>query len=378
MSYKFNPFTGELDYYESGGGGGGAVDSVNGETGDVVLTQDNIGDGTTYKQYSATEKTKLAGIASGATANSSDATLLNRANHTGTQLASTVSNFAAAVSANTDVAANTAARHSALTISTNTASALSLAGQALSIADVFVQNAGDTMTGQLIISAGGLTVDGATVFNNTEAATSDFQIKGDTDTNLFFVDVSTNRIGFGTATPAEKLQVIGNFQVDDSATSTKGYRFRTSGSNLDLDAAGTDLFLSVYSGAGFTGTQRQYIAFGAEFEFEKHLKKVIFNNNSFQDGMVWDPASGLVVNEQGNSFDTRIEGDTDQNLLFVDASADFVGIGTNAPNNKLDVAGTVQMDGLRIDQAPTAATPTPTHTFTISLNGTTYRVPCVV
>ena len=47
-------------------GGGGAVDSVNWETGVVVLDQDDIGDGATYKQYSATEKTKLAGIETGA------------------------------------------------------------------------------------------------------------------------------------------------------------------------------------------------------------------------------------------------------------------------------------------------------------------------
>jgi hypothetical protein len=39
---------------------------------------------------SGTDKTKLDGIATGATANSSDATLLNRANHTGTQAASTI------------------------------------------------------------------------------------------------------------------------------------------------------------------------------------------------------------------------------------------------------------------------------------------------
>lgn len=44
------------------GGGGGAVDSVNGQTGTVVLTQDNIADGTTYKQYSEAEKTKLSNI----------------------------------------------------------------------------------------------------------------------------------------------------------------------------------------------------------------------------------------------------------------------------------------------------------------------------
>ena len=46
----------------------GDVDSVNGETGIVVLTQDDIDDGTTYKQYSQTEKTKLAGIEASAAA----------------------------------------------------------------------------------------------------------------------------------------------------------------------------------------------------------------------------------------------------------------------------------------------------------------------
>ena len=72
------------------------VTSVNTFTGAVTLTQDNVGDGTTYKQYSATEKTKLAGVATGATANDTDANLKARANHTGTQLASTISDFTTA------------------------------------------------------------------------------------------------------------------------------------------------------------------------------------------------------------------------------------------------------------------------------------------
>lgn len=58
--------TNELDLYgippTVSGGGGGAVDSVNGQTAVVVLDQDDVLDGTTYKQYSQTEKTKLAGI----------------------------------------------------------------------------------------------------------------------------------------------------------------------------------------------------------------------------------------------------------------------------------------------------------------------------
>lgn len=83
----------------------------------VTLNQDDIGDGTTYKQYSSTEKTKLSGIATGATANDTDANLKNRANHTGTQIASTISDFDTEVSNNTDVSANTSARHTHSNIS---------------------------------------------------------------------------------------------------------------------------------------------------------------------------------------------------------------------------------------------------------------------
>jgi hypothetical protein len=46
---------------------------------------------------SAPDKTKLDGVATGATANSADAVLLARANHTGTQSATTISDFAEAV-----------------------------------------------------------------------------------------------------------------------------------------------------------------------------------------------------------------------------------------------------------------------------------------
>jgi hypothetical protein len=54
---------------------------------------------------------------------------------------------------------------------------------------------------------------------------------------------------------------------------------------------------------------------------------------------------GAVFNENGANVDFRVEGDTDANLIFADASADFVGIGTNAPGAKLDVAGNIFATG---------------------------------
>jgi len=58
------------------------------------------------------------------------------------------------------------------------------------------------------------------------------------------------------------------------------------------------------------------------------------------DGVLLKDGS-FVANESGADVDTRIEGDTDANLVFVDASTDRVGIGTATPASKLDVVGTI-------------------------------------
>jgi hypothetical protein len=47
--------------------------------------------------------------------------------------------------------------------------------------------------------------------------------------------------------------------------------------------------------------------------------------------------TAVVVNESGADVDFRVEGDTEANLLFVDASADKVGIGTTSPSTVLNV-----------------------------------------
>jgi hypothetical protein len=51
---------------------------------------DSVVDGTTNKAYTATEKTKLAGVAAGATVNATDAQLRDRSTHTGTQSADSI------------------------------------------------------------------------------------------------------------------------------------------------------------------------------------------------------------------------------------------------------------------------------------------------
>jgi hypothetical protein len=83
----------------------------------------------------------------------------------------------------------------------------------------------------------------------------------------------------------------------------------------------------------------------------------------------WKPASDsttalLLQNSSGTA------------VVTVDTTNGRLGIGVT-PNNKLDVAGTVQMDGLRIDVTPTFEVVVCTYSLTISLNGTNYKIPCV-
>lgn len=96
----------------------------------VDISADSIVDGSVNAAYTLVERTKLQGIEAGATVNDTDANLKDRANHTGSQTASTISDFDTEVSNNTDVAANTAARHDAITL-VGTPDYLTLSGQEL-------------------------------------------------------------------------------------------------------------------------------------------------------------------------------------------------------------------------------------------------------
>lgn len=88
-----------VDVTGGGGGGGGVTDLTFTRDATTVTVESSTGTdavlpaATTTEAgvMSAADKTKLDGVASGATANDTDANLLNRANHTGTQPLSTLS-----------------------------------------------------------------------------------------------------------------------------------------------------------------------------------------------------------------------------------------------------------------------------------------------
>jgi len=98
----------------------------------------------------------------------------------------------------------------------------------------------------------------------------------------------------------------------------------TSQTDIGGAVADADLFL-VDDGAGGT------------------LRKVAASRIKTYAGTDLDAA--VTINDSGAAVDFRVEGDTKQNLLFVDGSADRVGINTSAPDMFLDITGTVDAGG---------------------------------
>jgi hypothetical protein len=75
---------------------------------------------------------------------------------------------------------------------------------------------------------------------NEIGAIFNVRIEGDTDANLFYTDATNSRVGIGTVTPAEKLDVVGKIKLSDNlviGTSGKGIDFSaTSGGGNELFA----------------------------------------------------------------------------------------------------------------------------------------------
>jgi hypothetical protein len=71
------------------------------------------------------------------------------------------------------------------------------------------------------------------------------------------------------------------------------------------------------------------------------------NIQFYQNGVsrIHITGSETIINDSGTDADFRVEGDTDANLLFTDASTDRVAIGKNTPNAKLDVNGNAIITG---------------------------------
>ena len=80
---------------------------------------------------------------------------------------------------------------------------------------------------------------GGGIVLNEGGSNTNIQLKGDTDSNAFFLDASADSVGIGTATPGSKLDVAGSFQCDSITNDTglaAGVYTPTRSSETNLDS----------------------------------------------------------------------------------------------------------------------------------------------
>ena len=101
---------------------------------------------------------------------------------------------------------------------------------------------GGALTEKMIIGTTNLVI-------NEIGAVFNVRIEGDTDANLFYTDATNDKVGIGTASPAEKLDVVGKIKVSDNIV------IGTSGKGIDFSATpgtGTSELLADYEEGTWT------------------------------------------------------------------------------------------------------------------------------
>lgn len=160
------------------------------------------------------------------------------------------------------------------------------------------------------------------------------------------VNEASTLFGVGTATPSTRVHAYSGsnatneVRAETGSTGTLGVgqvRAMSTTGNAMLSA-----FSSGYSGSLFgtslpgVGVLYQDTGNGLLVGTQNNAKVVLGTQNV--ERLSISGAGVGVWNDGGADNDFRMEGDTDANLFFLDASADMVGFGTNAPATKSHVA----------------------------------------
>lgn len=166
---------------------------------------------------------------------------------------------------------------------------------------------------------------------------------------------SDGYVGIGTSTPSERLHVsnTGSVYTLIENTTNSGYSSvqvkNDTGSYVQLVSVGTATAGIWFGGdtsplnrantVGFrTGGSESALLFAAQGNVPLHIgqndtTRLLIN------------ASSASFNNNKLNYDFRVAGVSDDNVMFVKASSDSVGIGTSSPNAKLDVNGNVTITG---------------------------------
>lgn len=229
---------------------------------------------------SAADKTKLDGVATGATANSSDATLLARANHTGTQVAATISDLTEAVQD---------------TIGTSV------------VAGTNVTVTYDDVAGTTTIAASGAGGTNATNLSATTTTTA-VTVLSDTGTDAAIAAATSTAAGVMTSADRTKLDGI----ATGATANATDAQLRDRSTHTGTQAAGTITGLATVATSGSYNDLTNKPDLTALNEIETYATTAIFPATGTSDRVYIAEDTGYMYRWNGSGY-TQL---TDQTAVW--------------------------------------------------------------
>jgi len=146
-------------------------------------------------------------------------------------------------------------------------------------------------------------------------------------------DASTNRLGVnGVGSPDKALHVGGSMKLDGTQSTIFFADGNTEKAEIGINSSDNILIENKTT--------------------NKHIVFKVNDQGVVREGLRLDGAvPEVVVNQQSESLvDFRVESDNNTHMLFVDGSADKVGINTDAPNSGLHINTSVTFAGKAVTQ----------------------------
>lgn len=212
----------------------------------------------------------------------------------------------------------------------------------IGVADNYVLNTGDTMTGQLFVDGGANVIQLRVQAHSTQSANV-VEIEDSTSADRIVIDENF-RLGIGTNDPQSILSVNGGpIRLTATAGSDSSYstleqggsgqfsvlQRRSSGDsiiNLDPDAddGSSVSTIRMFNNVNTTGAKQL----------------ILYKGNGTASILHRFGTDFVTINENTDDIDFRVKGTTDQSLLVANAGTNNVGIGINIPamSAKLEIS----------------------------------------